>query len=460
MGSVWRATNLQLEAPVAIKLLRPGQNSGELVERLRIEARAAAKLVHPGIVRMFDIGESETGEPFIVMELLNGESLSDLLRRGPLSAADALKLLLPIAEALALAHSRGVVHRDLKPDNIFVSCEGESLQPKLLDFGIAKVTSSAVAVVGHLTQSGTLLGSPDYMSPEQAYGSDDIDHRSDLWSFCVVLYEAIAGKMPFEGANCHALLRSIIEQPPLPLANADAKLWSLLERGLAKARAERPACMSELGRGLAEWLTGQGVHEDATGASVETKWLSRAPEPVALTTPRTTAVGETPESHRAAPEGGDATLVSVVHPAPRLSSEAPAALPVRRRAWGALLTATAALALAGSVAWSSRASWDGATAHVDIAPKLAAHPQAAAAESPPPPPVGVAVETLPVERAAPAPRSVQANATSASAARPAALTRSARSQGAKSSAKLAPPQPSLPQSLPTRDTALDLMEPY
>jgi serine/threonine-protein kinase len=258
MGSVWRAFNVQLEVPVAIKLLRTGDNAQELGERLRIEARAAAKLVHPSIVRMFDIGEAPSGDPFIVMELLSGESLSDRLARGPLSAVEALKLLLPIAEALSLAHSRGVVHRDLKPDNIFICKEGDALQPKLLDFGIAKVTSGASSHLGNLTQSGTLLGSPDYMSPEQAYGSDDVDHRSDLWSFCVVLYEAMAGKTPFSGPNYRALLRSIVEDLPEPLttvAPVTAELWALLERGMMKARAQRPASIFELGRELAAWLS-------------------------------------------------------------------------------------------------------------------------------------------------------------------------------------------------------------
>src|ERR1041384_4716877 len=158
MGSVWRAFNLQLEVPVAIKVLRADLTASELGERLRVEARAAAKLVHPSIVRVVDIGETETNDPFIVMELLSGESLGTRLDRETLSPTEALQIMLPIAEALSLAHARGVVHRDLKPDNVFLCNEGNGVQPKLLDFGIAKLTS-ARGGGPTLTQSGTLLGS-------------------------------------------------------------------------------------------------------------------------------------------------------------------------------------------------------------------------------------------------------------------------------------------------------------
>jgi serine/threonine-protein kinase len=277
-GEVWRAFNEQLEVAVAIKLLPSDLHSAELGARLRTEARAAAKLVHPGIVRVFDAGESEAGEPFIVMELLKGESLADAMDRGPLAPVQAVQLLLPIIEALALAHSRGVVHRDLKPDNIFIAAEGGATQPKLLDFGIAKLTSDARSGT-KLTRAGTLLGSPDYMSPEQARGLPDIDHRSDIWSLCVVLYEAVSGQTPFSAPNCPALLRSIVEDAPRPLdaiASVDSILAALVGRGLEKDRERRYSSSFELGQALASWLVKQGVEEDVTGASLSLKWLGRS----------------------------------------------------------------------------------------------------------------------------------------------------------------------------------------
>ncbi|HYQ16315.1 MAG TPA: serine/threonine-protein kinase, partial [Polyangiaceae bacterium] len=188
MACVWRAHNEALDVPVALKLLRAGPSNLRLPQRLRQEARAAARLVHPSIVRVFDVGVADDGEPFIVMELLHGSSLADELGGGKIGSLRAVQLLLPIAEALTVAHAEGIVHRDLKPENVFLATSGERLQPKLLDFGIAKL-HRASAVAAKLTEVGTTLGSPSYMSPEQVRG-DDVDYRADIWSFCVVLYEA------------------------------------------------------------------------------------------------------------------------------------------------------------------------------------------------------------------------------------------------------------------------------
>ncbi|HET9934011.1 MAG TPA: serine/threonine-protein kinase [Polyangiaceae bacterium] len=280
MGVVWGAINLQLEAPVAIKLL--SQKSREerelLTQRLKQEAKAAAKLGHPAIVRIFDVGESELGDPFIVMERLKGRSLAAwLAQEGPMPAILAVRILLPIADALSAAHAKGIVHRDLKPDNVFID-ESEQLSPKLVDFGIVKLTDSTSEQT-HLTQSGMVLGSPEYMSPEQARGRDDLDARTDVWSFCVVLYEAVSGRTPFAAANSNALLVSIALDDPRPFEaqnEQEAGLWAIIQKGLAKDRALRFQSMVELGRALATWLIAHGVHEDACGASLEAKWIARS----------------------------------------------------------------------------------------------------------------------------------------------------------------------------------------
>jgi eukaryotic-like serine/threonine-protein kinase len=277
MGTVWRAQHLQLDLPVAIKLVRAGGDQANLSERFKLEARAVARLTHPAIVRVFDIDTTESGEPFIVMELLEGESLSDLLDRERLSGVVAVQTLLPIAEGLALAHAKGIVHRDLKPHNVFIVRDGERVQPKLLDFGIAKLTTSPLPT-GSLTDTGVLLGSPDYMSPEQARGRKDIDFRADIWQFCVVLFESIAGATPFEGENYNALMRAIVEDEPrpLPLAESvDRRLSELVSWGLAKDRSKRPVSVQELACALAEWLLERGVNEDITGAPLAPKWITR-----------------------------------------------------------------------------------------------------------------------------------------------------------------------------------------
>ncbi len=288
MGSVWRAVNLQLEAPVAIKVIRGEAERELLTMRLVQEARAAAKLGHPAIVRIFDVGESELGDPFIVMELLSGRTLGSLLtNEGRLSAIRAAQLLLPVADALSVAHAKGIVHRDLKPDNVFIAVDNGRIQPKLVDFGIVKmsdlthksvsgfpraISAGDAGALPRLTQHGTVVGSPQYMSPEQARGREDLDHRTDIWSFCVVLYEAIARQLPFREQNYNALLLSIQEDEPRPpdsLSAEDAGVWAIIQRGLCKEPAGRFQSMIELGQALSNWLVSQGVFEDACGVSLE-----------------------------------------------------------------------------------------------------------------------------------------------------------------------------------------------
>ena len=284
MGSVWRATNLPLELPVAIKLIRADLDRGSLRARLQVEARSAAKLGHPAIVRVFDVGQSEAGDPFIVMELLHGETMATTIANGRISGTRTVQLLLPIIDALGMAHARGIVHRDLKPDNVMIALEDQHIQPKILDFGIAKLTDPRDS--DHkLTEIGSVVGSPDYMSPEQARGRDDLDAATDIWSICVVLYEAVTGNAPFSASNYNALLRAIVEDQPKSIVEqgaGDEALWQIIQRGMAKDRAARFGSMSELGRALASWLVSLGIQEDACGTALESKWLVRPSDPRAL----------------------------------------------------------------------------------------------------------------------------------------------------------------------------------
>ncbi len=276
MGSVWVAKNLPLDIQVALKLIRSDLDNPDAGQRLLTEARAAARLKHPSIVRVFDFGRTRRGDPFIVMELLTGETLGDLLdREGRIAATFAVQLLLPIADALVVAHGKKVIHRDLKPENVFLATSDERLQPKVVDFGIAKFERHLSDDERKLTQAGTVLGSPDYMSPEQARGAD-VDRRSDIWAFCIVLYETITGRVPFEESNYHALLRRIIEDPVKPIldyAAGDVELWAILERGLQKDPADRWQNMRDLGEALALWLFSHGVTEDVYGQSLRATWL-------------------------------------------------------------------------------------------------------------------------------------------------------------------------------------------
>jgi serine/threonine-protein kinase len=276
MGAVWLARNEVLDVDVAIKLIRHGIGSAEASERLLQEARAAARLEHPSIIRIFDFGATAEGDPFIAMEMLRGESLAQMLDRGGrLSASDAVRILLPVAGAVCAAHAKGIIHRDLKPDNVLLT-ENDSgaLLPKVVDFGIAKVRDEHMAYRS-LTQAGAILGSPDYMCPEQARGRNDVDEKCDVWALAVMLYECIAGRRPFNGDNYNALLASIVEDAPTPtteLAAGDEALWGILSDGLSKDRTLRPT-MRLFGERLAQWALLAGAHSDISGVSLG-QWLT------------------------------------------------------------------------------------------------------------------------------------------------------------------------------------------
>jgi serine/threonine-protein kinase len=244
MGAVWRARNSVLQVDVAIKLIRHGLGSAEASERLLQEARAAARLEHPSIIKILDFGSTDEGDPFIVMELLRGEPLGVYLdRKGRLSAVEAVRTLLPVASAICAAHAKGVVHRDLKPDNVFLTeNDANAIVPKVVDFGIAKMRDEGIAYRS-ITQAGAILGSPDYMCPEQARGRADVDEKADVWALSVMLYECLTGKRPFVGDNYNALIAAILEDVPGPItafAAGDDALWETLRLGLSK-RSTRPA---------------------------------------------------------------------------------------------------------------------------------------------------------------------------------------------------------------------------
>ena len=277
MGSVWVAENMSLKANVALKLIRADVAEASANERFLSEARLAARLQHAAIVRVFDFGKTELDEPYIVMELLEGETLGQRLARlGAIDPMELVQTLLPIIDALHSAHGHGVIHRDLKPDNVFVAKTEGGVQPKLLDFGIAKLRGEGAFHSTKLTQAGTLIGSPDYMSPEQARGETDLDPRSDVWALCVLAYECLVGKPPFHGDNYNALLWAIIHDEPVPITvfqAGDLELWRILKKGFAKDRNARWESARRLGEALAGWLDSHGVAEDICNRSLQSSWL-------------------------------------------------------------------------------------------------------------------------------------------------------------------------------------------
>jgi eukaryotic-like serine/threonine-protein kinase len=234
MGEVWRAEDTRLLREVAIKILSERiANDPEWKARFLREARTIAQMNHPNIATIYSI-EQEAEKLFIVMELVEGESLGTVLARGPLPPPEAVRIIRHVAEALAEAHEKGIVHRDVKPDNIIVGKRGT----KVLDFGIAKQLVSTTDSPT-LTQAGLIVGTPFYMSPEQALGRP-VDARSDLFSLGVVLYEALTGKRPYEGESVTETMMNIIMQEPPDLSVVAPSLPPSLSDVVNRALQKKP----------------------------------------------------------------------------------------------------------------------------------------------------------------------------------------------------------------------------
>jgi tRNA A-37 threonylcarbamoyl transferase component Bud32 len=245
MGAVYEAVDSLLNRRVALKLMKPAiATNSVLVQRFVREARAADSIQHKNIVRVLDLAsDEETGSFYIVQELLTGESLADKLdREGVLSARAAATIMIPVLDALAAAHERGIVHRDVKPENVFLHREADgTITPKLIDFGISKVAEGGAGLAK--TQTGTALGTPYYMSPEQVRGDSSIDHRADQWSAGVMLFELVAGRRPFLGDNYNLLILEIMTRRA-PRADevtpgVDRSIATVIARALEPNRDDR-----------------------------------------------------------------------------------------------------------------------------------------------------------------------------------------------------------------------------
>ena len=324
MGNVYEARHTRLPNSFAIKVLCEDMFRDErALARFRREAEIACRLKHRNIVGVLDFNTTPEGQPYIVMELLEGEDLSRRLRRcDRLPLATAVSIALQTAAALSAAHAQGVVHRDLKPQNIFLCRQADCDDfVKVLDFGISKL----VGVKSSLTAEQAILGTPWYMAPEQAGGEAHlVDHRADLFALGAIVFEALAGKRPFDGENVLAVLHHVIHEEPASLIVANPEVPPAVEtvvrRALAKQPEERYQQAEDFACALADAATGGA---DITGPRVRMPWHDLGAEP----------------------PSGDARLATVVDPEPA--------------AWGrrALLLAGAVLALASSASiavWALR----------------------------------------------------------------------------------------------------------
>ena len=297
MGAVYEARHRIIGKRVAIKvLLEKFLENEELMARLLQEARLASSIGHQNIVDVTDFGTTRDGRAFVVMEFLEGESLSELIvRDAPLSVERSLAIVKQVASALSSAHDKGIVHRDVKPENVYLVRREDQDFVKVVDFGVSKAVRSreeADSEWQRLTRTGAVLGTPLFMSPEQAAGNDDIDERADIWATTLLLYECLTGELPFRGNNYLGVISQIQNKAVLPPSALRPELGippavdRVVMRGLEKDRARRYQRMALLERDIGRLLSGEpdvAFDDDATSAPLPARTArSRWSLPLAL----------------------------------------------------------------------------------------------------------------------------------------------------------------------------------
>lgn len=242
MGAVYRGTHVLMEKTVAVKVLRPSLAADEkIVARFSREARAASKITHPNALSVTDFGESEDGIVFLVMEFLDGRTLKDVIRdEGPMPLERVVEIMRQVADALKAAHDQGVVHRDLKSDNIMLISTGVGEHAKVLDFGIAKINEPDGVQSSELTAPNLVIGTPQYMSPEQCSQSSEIDRRSDIYSLGVILYEMLVGHVPFTGDSPTIVMMKHLQEPVPSVLDERSDLPPSIAQIIGRAMAKLP----------------------------------------------------------------------------------------------------------------------------------------------------------------------------------------------------------------------------
>ena len=313
MATVWEAEHMTLGSSVAVKLMRHGaQQSRQARERFLREARMSAQVRHRNVVEIQDFGVTPDGIPFLVMELLRGETLAQLLQRdGSLTQAEAARTMSLVLRGLLAVHEKGIIHRDLKPQNVFIVEDPDGRYPKLLDFGVCR----SAAIEGdakNLTLEGTIVGTLEYMSPEQARGKKDVDARTDVYAAGVILYEALTGRLPYESKFKGDLLVKVVSEEPVPVLDRDPTIAppiaAVVMKAIAKAREDRHETAREMRDALFVAARAGGF------ANVESGVVPRLEAQARIARSQAETLADDPE-HRAL--GAPPALAAASEPPPR-----------------------------------------------------------------------------------------------------------------------------------------------
>jgi eukaryotic-like serine/threonine-protein kinase len=307
MGAVYEAENMRIHRKVAIKVLHSGvAQTGEAVSRFEREAQAAGRIGSEHIVEVLDLGNLPSGDRYMVMEFMDGDSLSGRIRdRTRLTPGEIYPIMHQLLEALAAAHGAGIIHRDLKPDNVYLLKlrSGKADFVKLLDFGISKFNQLSGDSGFSMTRTGAVMGTPYYMAPEQAKGARDLDHRVDLYAAGVILYEAVTGEVPFNADTFNELLFKIVLETAKPVEhvvpNIDPNFAAIVNKSMAREPSQRFQTAREFQQALEQWAAGAGPQfAAALNASVQAHGAPPAPHQAMGTGPHA-AVGT--GQHQAVP---------------------------------------------------------------------------------------------------------------------------------------------------------------
>src|SRR5215218_4689416 len=386
MGCVYRATHVLMEKVIAVKVLHPALAADDkIVARFTREAKAASRISHPHAINVTDFGESENGIVYLVMEYLRGRTLKDIVRSGgPLTLLRTVEIARQVAGALDAAHAEGVFHRDLKSDNIMLEEATGGDWAKVLDFGIAKIQQTERNIHETdpgLTSPNLIIGTPQYMSPEQCSQASDIDTRSDVYSFGVILYEMLAGHVPFTGDSPTAIMMKHLQEPPPSILEERKDLPAGVGRVLARALAKRPED---------RYQKAGELYEALNAAAAEASNPLTAAVPPAVTTAR--VVVPTGQNERARTTLGErddeATVVSANHARPRTDELPPPVAPVPEPStfspWRIAVPALAALAIIFAVVYAMQ-SRGGPESSQDPTPPLQTDPNGQPVQSMTPP---------------------------------------------------------------------------